>query len=154
MYRLWLSKQLSGFCGTQVMVSHWDKGRDGLCPDCGKREIASHLNLCSDPDRTRLLHDMVNTPHDWLQNKYTHPELAYWLPKYLLLRGTRQLSNFPYLSAEMQWVATSQDLIPWTSFMEGKLSHEIFTLQRHSLASSLSRLTIADWSKKLIYQIL
>ena len=81
MYRLWRSKQSSGFCGTQVMVSHWDKRRDGLCPDCGTRETASHLNLCSDPDRTRLLHDMLNTLHDWLQNNYTHPELAYWLPK-------------------------------------------------------------------------
>jgi len=60
MYRLWLSNQLSGFCGMQVMVSHWDKGRDGLCPDCGKRETASHLNLCSDPDRTHLLHGMVS----------------------------------------------------------------------------------------------
>ena len=29
MYRLSLSKQSSGFCGMQVMVSHWDKGRNG-----------------------------------------------------------------------------------------------------------------------------
>jgi len=89
MYRLWLSKQSSGFCGTQVMVSHWDKDRDGLCPDCGKQETASHLNLCSETDRTHLLHDMVNNLQDWLDNNYTHPELAYWLPKCILLRGTR-----------------------------------------------------------------
>ena len=136
------------------MVSYWDKGRGGLCPDCGKRETASHLNLCSDVDRTRLLHGMVHNLQEWLDNNYTHPELAYWLPKYILLRGTRQLSDFPYLSAEMRQVADKQDLIPWTSFMEGKLSHAIFTLQRHSLARSPSCLTIADWSRKLISQIL
>ena len=146
--------QSSGFCGSQVMVSHWDKSRDGRCPDCGQREPASHLNLCSDPDGTCLLHDMVSQLQQWLDNNYTHRELAYWIPKYILLRGTCRIGDFPYLSAEMQRVATSQDLIPWTCFMEGKLSKEIFRLQQHSLARSPSRLTIADWSKKLISQIL
>ena len=62
---------------------------------------------------------MVTTLSAWLHNNYAHPELAYWIPKYILLRGTRQLSDFPYLSAEMRRVAVSQDLIPWTSFMVG-----------------------------------
>ena len=51
-------------------------------------------------------------------------------------------------------VAVSQNLIPWTSFMEGKLSKEIFLLQSHQLISSPSRLTIVDWGKQLISQIL
>ena len=154
MYRQWLCKQTTGFCGTQAMVCQWDKNRDEKCPDCGMKETASHLNLCSDPDRTQMLHQMVDKLQAWLDNNYTHPELAYWIPKYILLRGTRRLGDFPYLSSEMQRVAQSQDLIPWTCFMEGKLSQEIFLLQKHSLSSSPSRLTIADWSKKLISQIL
>ena len=90
----------------------------------------------------------------WLDNNYAHPELAYWLPKYILLRGTARLTDFPQMSAEMAAVARSQDLIPWTSFMEGKLSSEIFRLQNRSLACSPSRLTTLAWSKKLISQIL
>ena len=89
------------------MVSYWDKTRDGKCPDCGKREVASHLNLCSDPDRTRLLHDMVANLQNWPDNNYTHRELAYWIPKYILLRGTKKLSDFPYLSPAMKKVACS-----------------------------------------------
>ena len=154
MYKQWLCKQSTGFCGTQAMVSHWDNTRDDKCPDCGRRETASHLNLCSDPDRTQLLHEMVTKLQQWLDNNYTHPELAYWLPKYILLRGTRRLSSFPYLSHDMQKVARSQDSIPWTCFMEGKLSREIFLLQQQTLSRSLSRLTITDWSKKLISQVL
>ena len=38
--------------------------------------------------------------------------------------------------------------------MEGKLSHELFRLQNLSLACSLSFLSILDWSKKLLSQIL
>ena len=60
----------------------------------------------------------------------------------------------PGLSIDMRRVAASQDLIPWKDFMEGKLSKEWFTLQRLSLACSPSRLTIADWSKRLISQVL
>ena len=90
----------------------------------------------------------------WLDNNYTRRELAYWIPKYILLRGTKKLSDFPYLSPAMKKVACSQDLIPWKCFLEGKLSVEIAKLQRRSLASSPSRLTIADWTKRLISQLL
>ena len=38
--------------------------------------------------------------------------------------------------------------------MEGKMSKAIFSLQSHSLAASPSRLNIADWSKRLISQVL
>ena len=60
----------------------------------------------------------------------------------------------PFLSPEMRVVAASQDLIPWTCFMEGKVSEQLLLLQSHTLARSSSRLTISDWAKKLISQIL
>ena len=85
---------------------------------------------------------------------YAHPEIAYWLPRYIKLRGTRPLSDMPGMSADIKRVARSQDLIPWKDFMEGKLSKEWFSLQRSSLVCSHSRLTIADWEKRLISQIL
>ena len=50
----------------------------------------------------------------------------------------------------MKQVAASQDLIPWVSFIEGKLSKEILRLQRRTLASSPSQMTINDWSSRLI----
>ena len=64
------------------------------------------------------------------------------------------MSDFPNLSAETRRDALSQDLIPWTSFMEGKVSKEILALQRRTLLHSPSPLSIADWSKQLISRIL
>lgn len=90
----------------------------------------------------------------WVNNNYTHPGLAYCIPKYILLRGAARLCDFPQMSPAMATVARSQDLILWTAFMERKLSHEIFRLQNLSLACSPSRLSTLDWSKKLISQIL
>jgi hypothetical protein len=154
MYKQWLAKQASGFCGTQTMVAHWDKTRDGKCPCCQRVDTAHHLNLCGDPDRTRLFHEMADKLKEWLNDNYAHPELAYWIPRYIKLRGTHRLGTFHQLSPEMSRVAASQDLIPWKDFMEGKLSKEIFNLQRLSLACSPSRLSIVDWAKRLISQVL
>ena len=90
----------------------------------------------------------------WLRKNFSHPEIAFWLPRYIKLRGTRRLGDMPGLSPSMKRVAASQDLIPWKDFMEGKISREWFLLQSPSLSCSPSRLNIADWSKRVISQIL
>ena len=144
MYKQWLSKQCSGFCGTQRMVAFWDTTRDGKCPDCGQEERASHLNLCSNPERTDLLMQMADELERWLRRHYAHPDIAYWLPRYVKLRGTRRLRDLPGLPRSMRAVAEAQDLIPWKDFMEGKVAREWFLLQGPSLACSPSRLNLAD----------
>ena len=110
--------------------------------------------MCSNPERTLLLTQMADSIGTWLRQNYAHPEIAYWLPRYIKLRGTRPFGNMPGMSADMRRVARSQDLISWKAFMEGKLSKEWFSLQRLSLVCSPSKLTIADWAKRLISQIL
>ena len=56
-YKTWLSKQHSGFCGTRVMVGHYsgEKEADVSCPNCGCRETAEHLCVCTKTERSRLL---------------------------------------------------------------------------------------------------
>ncbi len=154
MFKSWLSKQSSGFCGTQSMVSHWDASRDNKCPNCGQKETAAHLNVCPDVWRTKLFHDGVDKLRQWLESTYTDDELAYWIPKYIALRGTRKLSSFPFLSPALRQVAIAQDKIPWRCFMEGKICKELFNLQRRAITGSPSTLTFAAWSKKLLDQIL
>ena len=154
MYKLWLAKQCSGFCGTQTMVAHWDRARDGKCPNCQRKETARHLNLCPSRDRTRLLYEMTDDLQTWLDTSYAHTELAYWLPRYIKLRGTRSLTSFPLESREMMNVATALDAIGWVNFMEGKLPKALFSMQASALACSPSRLSIVDWSKQLVSRIL
>ena len=84
----------------------------------------------------------------------THPEIRYWLPRYIKLRGTRSLASFPHMSRAMHLIADSQDSIPWKDFMEGKLSKEIFALQGFYMIGSPALLTIASWSKQLVSKIL
>ena len=85
MYKIWLAKQCSGFCGTQEMVRHWDPERDGKCPNFQHTENSQHLKLCDNRDRMRLLYGMVDNFAKWLSPNYAHPDIAYWIPKYIKL---------------------------------------------------------------------
>ena len=77
-FRLWLSKQVNGSCGTQAMlVSRWDKTRDSLCPDCGTKETAAHLMVCPGHSRTPLLKQEVDELERWMHNKDKDNEIAF-----------------------------------------------------------------------------
>ena len=83
-YKIWLSKQHTGFCGTRLQVSYYQglQGKQALCPNCGRKETAAHLCLCPSEDRTRLFMESTEELQDWLlQDDKTGRELAYWLPK-------------------------------------------------------------------------
>ena len=80
-FRLWLSKQANGSCGTQAMVSRWDKTRDNLCPDCGTKETAAHLMVCPGHSRTLLLKQEVDDLERWMRNNNTDNALAFWISK-------------------------------------------------------------------------
>jgi hypothetical protein len=84
MYKIWRSKQTSGFCGTRVQVGKYlgIPGQDKRCPNCGRWEIATHLLFCPSEDRTQLLIDNDDELEKWLEKDgSTDQDLAYWIPK-------------------------------------------------------------------------
>ena len=71
-----------------------DAGVDVGCPNCGCVEDHRHLCVCMDEDRTRLLSEMTEKLSEWLyKSEKTDPELAYWVPKYIMGRGTVNLAS-------------------------------------------------------------
>ena len=54
MYKIWRSKQHSGFCGMRGQVGCYSGEilPDERCPNCGQREIAAHLMLCPNESHT------------------------------------------------------------------------------------------------------
>ena len=91
---------------------------DERCPNCGQRETAAHLMLCPEEDRTRLLIDSVDKLCRWMEaDKKTDPELAYWIPKYILMRGDKPFLALGYMSPKLKALAESQDKIGWCENM-------------------------------------
>jgi hypothetical protein len=77
-YKIWRSKQNSGFCGTRSQVSCYsgDAYPEERCPNCRSKEMDTHLMQCPDKDCTRFLTDNVyNVTKCLKKDRITAPEL-------------------------------------------------------------------------------
>ena len=157
MYKIWRAKQSSGFCGTRTQVGRYsgEGTPDESCPNCGQKETAEHLMICPNADRTRLLKEQTESLREWMENdNRTDPELAYWIHKYILLRGSRLWSEMGDMSVSMSELARSQDTIGWRRFTEGYITTKIYDRQNFHLRISSSRLNATDWTKQFISKLL
>jgi hypothetical protein len=157
MYKIWRSKQTSGFCRTRVKVGMYsgEMAPDERCPNCGQHETAAHLMLCPDKDRTRLLIDNVEKLSKWMEaDRRTDPELAYWIPKYILMQGDKPFSTLGYISPKLKALAESQDRIGWRNFTEGHISTHFYEIQTFHLAMSSSFHNGTDRTKQFTTKIL
>ncbi len=157
MYKMWRSKQHLGFCGMRVQVGRYSGELlpNKRCPNCRQRETAAHLMLCPDDNRTRLLVENVDELTMWMsQDNKTDPEILYWIPKYILVRGDKPLSMMGFMFPQFMALANSQDLIGWRDFTEGHISTHFYAIQTFQLAMSSSYLNGEDWTKQFISKIL
>jgi hypothetical protein len=119
MFQLWLSKQCIGICTTRSNMARIQDLLDNKCPNCLRpQERSEHLNQCPDAGQTLLFKD-INLIVQWMQAfNGTDAELAYWLEKYLIFRGTRSLTALIMTGrgalSQLMRAAASQDLIGWT----------------------------------------
>jgi len=155
MYGIWLTKQSTGTCATRYNMARLQDLVDNKCPNCGMVEKASHLNMCPSDGRTQLLTEGVEQLEQWMrQDGRTDSELAYYIPKYILLRGTRPLSSLGPMSADMRRAAAAQDCIGWREFMEGKVAHLIGSIQRFHCSAAPCKMNGDDWMKHFISHVL
>ena len=117
--------------------------------------MAAHLMLRPDEDRTRLLIENVDELSKWLDtDSRIDPELAYWIPKYILMRGNKSFSTLGYMSSKLKALAKSQDQTGWKNFTEGHISTHFYKIQTFHLTMSSSFLNGTDWTKQFITKIL
>ena len=83
---------------------------DKKCPNCGCRETAAHILICPNKYRMRLLADTRDDLSKWLNQDYlTNLELAYWIPKYILMWGNKLVASLGTTSPKMRALAITQD---------------------------------------------
>ena len=84
----------------------------------------------------------------------TNPELSYWIPKYILMRGNKPFAELGTTSPCMKALSKSQDIIGYWNFMEGYILTHFYTIQSFHLAMFSSYLNGANWTKQLISKLL
>jgi len=92
---------------------------------------------------------------DWLiKHGKTNHEVAFWIPRYILMRGTKHLSEMGCMSPQMTTLAKSQDVIGWRNFTEGRISRELLDIQNLHLELGSHRINGEQWVRHFIGKIL
>jgi hypothetical protein len=131
MYKVWRSKQNFAFCGTRVQVGLYSGTTlpDKRCPNCGRKEMADHLLLCSNEDRTQLFVKSTDELERWLErNRITDPELSYWTLQYILMWGHKPFAESRAMSPCMKALTKSQDIIGYHNLMEGYILNHFYAI--------------------------
>jgi hypothetical protein len=139
MYKIWRSKQNSGFCSTRFQVGRFsgDSCPGKQCPNCSRRETGMNCMLCHDEDCTKVLTETVNELAKWMaQDNRTDPEILNWIPKFILMRGDKPLSEMGAMSHQFRALAESQDLIGWRDFTEEYISTHFYAICNTVLPSN------------------
>jgi hypothetical protein len=93
MFRIWITKHVSHFQGTNQQLSCIDKSVLNVCPSCNCHDKStSHITWCRDPGQTRILKDLVEQLVQWLHDQQTDGKVVQLFKRYLLVGGIRTLT--------------------------------------------------------------
>ena len=157
MYRVWITKHISEFCGTNVQQYYWSKGeRSPKCDICGDQdEYTTHICRCRDPGRLQMFQISVQEVFDWMSKTIRRSDIALAISTYLLGRGLVKLVGcIDNGDAPLLALARSTDLLGWDCFIEGRISRDWIPAVSPILAISCPRLLVGSWGKTFITKLL
>jgi hypothetical protein len=93
MIRVWVTKHVSHFQGTNQQLSRIDKSVLNVCPSCKCHDKStSHITLCHNPGCARTLKDLMGQLVQRLYDQQTDGEVVHLFKQYLLAGGTCTLT--------------------------------------------------------------
>ena len=132
----------------------WGQAQTAECPNCGKFENASHLNLCPSPHRRKLLQRSILTLTDWMKENYAHPEVIEEVSDFLRAQGRTPFTDLGTMSISMHRIAHVANSIGWTHSTKGKIPRLLRDLQSYYLVHCLALLTLDTWMQGFVGQLL
>jgi hypothetical protein len=154
LYRLWVSKHVSGFFGISTMMRNWCFWEHSRCTCCqAVRKDKIHLLTCPHPDCSDTWHDSLLGLEAWMLETETDPTIR---ESILLTLDTRNpTQTFTTYSNERSLrAAQAQDRIGWMNTTEGKVSVQWKQLQMDYYRSINSRRLPHKWAAGLVTNLL
>jgi hypothetical protein len=154
LYKLWMSKHVSGFFGIGKMMKHWGFWEDQRCPCCHHvKEDKAHLLTCPESSCVEKWADSVRGLQEWLQEMDTAPDLQHCIINALSARKLTQ--SFTAVSKQsVRHAAVAQDRIGWMSFTEGKITKRWRTIQATYYREIESTRSANKWAAGLVTTLL
>jgi hypothetical protein len=155
MFRVWITKHVSGTCVTNRHLAKMDNHVVNKCHCCGHRnETLLHITRCPNKGRRLMFTQTTDALTCWMERSYSHPEIILAICSYLRYRGRVPMKkiclNFPILTQ----FAIETDLLGWRNFTEARITNTLFIIQEEWLKTIGSRLSINSWTKQFLIRIL
>jgi hypothetical protein len=153
MFRVWLTKHVSEFCGSNVQQYYWTNGNHSPKCDCcqANDEYTTHICRCRDPGRDQLFHESVLELQGWMVKTLGEEAIATTVTKYLCARGEqsfRSLSGSTW--SDLITVADYTNRLGWDSLLEGRIACHWLVLVKPILLRCFRRLSPKTWCRQFI----
>jgi hypothetical protein len=157
-FSVWVTKQVSGFCGSNHMLRHIYGDVVDECPNCHlSPERSSHMCLCLDSGRDSVYQLSVSKLCDWLISQKPDPELIHLIRQYLLSRGSRPMASICGRGSPYRALAEMLDILGFQNFVEGRI-RRISRLYLHTWQEDIERRKLRKhaphWCNGFILQLL
>ncbi len=120
MFQIFISKQVSGWCGSNSKLLLWDSNVNNICPNCGIiNETTKHMTRCTHEGWVTLFRESVQEVTECLEEANTEPVLITMIEEYLLAQGSQTMESCITTGRQYILLAQTQDLLGWDCFMEG-----------------------------------
>jgi hypothetical protein len=133
MYRVWLTKHVSEFCGNNVQLYYWSQGvHSPKCESCGTYdEYTTHIGQCRDPGQDQMFRVLVAELREWLATTLGELTVSLTVESYLLSRGEVTMVSCLHGNCnDLRHVAECSDCLGWDSLVEGWVSSHWLELGR------------------------
>jgi hypothetical protein len=155
MFSVWVTKQVSGFCGSNHMMNHIYGDVVDRCPNCGDSpEKANHMLHCRSSDRVAVFTSSVMKLSEWLHKQQTDFELNLLIKDYLLARGDRTLLSFCGPNSIYRQLAHHHDQLGYDNFLEGRISKLFCSMRQLDISRRGLRKNAGHWCNGLVLHLL
>jgi hypothetical protein len=125
MYRVWLTKHVSEFCGNNVQWYYWSKGQ--LSPKCEfcltEDKYTMHICRCCEVGRECIFQISVKGLSAWIIITLGDNKVAATEEKYILARGELQMKDCVHgTDHKLLAAAADSDRLGWDSMLKGCIS--------------------------------
>jgi hypothetical protein len=85
MFRIFISKQVLGWSGSNNKLLRWDSSVNNFCPNCGMiNKTSKHMTRCTHEGQVTLLRESIQEVMECLKQANAEPDLITMIEEYLL----------------------------------------------------------------------
>eukprot|EP00956_Cyclotella_meneghiniana_P019227 scaffold32771_cov65-Cyclotella_meneghiniana.AAC.4 len=155
MFRVFVTKMVSHFCGTNLQLYRYGETDSDACPSCGQpEESSSHITRCKDPGRSQMFDESADLLIEWLQDTHLDSDLIKCIDAYLQSRGEDPMCDIASSFPQYSKIAEDIDALGWECFLEGRIPQSLVDYQKLSLRQSDSFWKIRTWSSNCVQYLL